>query len=347
VAHPYLPAERCWHWQSEDIIVDAFAQTPSMVTSPMALYDTVHHLGARRGANRVYVTVHNKGPFTVTNVRVRAYFAAASAGLPAFPAGLVADPFSFSPGAASPWAAVGPAFDISRVEPGTTRLAYWELTIPASAPRHSCLLAFATSAEDPFDSAGISNPDQLVVQNRKVTLKNLDLDAMPSTGPGSESEGGGSYPAGSTGPRLLQIHGGDRQGQLCRIVVYGGTVPEDAVIVVAVEKEVRRMFRVPDAKVSARARKLRDAFAAVRDRPGELAPFDARALIVRDVHAGEVLPLGTVVGAQGKPIGLAVWMHSRKWDPDETYTFDIVQMIGPQVAGGYTIRLTNLKKLLG
>ncbi len=27
------------------------------------------HLGERRGANRIYVTLHNKGPFAVTNAR--------------------------------------------------------------------------------------------------------------------------------------------------------------------------------------------------------------------------------------------------------------------------------------
>jgi hypothetical protein len=290
--------------------------------------------------------VQNKGPFAVTNVRVRAYFAAAAAGLPVFPAGLVADPFTFSPGASSPWTAVGPAFNIARVEPGTTRLAYWELTIPASAPRHSCLLAFATSAEDPFDSGGISNPDQLVVQNRKVTLKNLDLDAMPTAGSGSGSGGGGSYPAGSTGPRLVQLHSGDRRGQLCRVAVHCGNVPDDAVIVVAIAKEARRKFRVEDVKLSPRARKLRAEFAAVRDHPRELAQLDVTDLIVRDARAREAVPVGETVVVRGQPVSLAVWMHSRKWDADETYTFDILQTIGRQVAGGYTVRLTSLERLL-
>ncbi len=34
-------------------------------------------------------------------------------------------------------------------------------------------------------------------------------------------------------------------------------------------------------------------------------------------------------------------MHSRKWNREETYTFDIIQVNGRQIVGGYTVRLAD------
>jgi hypothetical protein len=125
--HPYVAGEFCYHWQSQDIVVDSTTQTPALVTSPMELYDKVVHVGAQRGANRVYVMVHNKGPFAVTSVEVRAFFAPASMGLPPFPAGLLANPFGWNPVGASVWMPVSMTFfPIARIEPGNDATRFME-----------------------------------------------------------------------------------------------------------------------------------------------------------------------------------------------------------------------------
>src|SRR4030095_8856543 len=140
---------------------------------------------------------HNKVPLAVTDVEVRAFFAPPSMGRPPFPAGLLANPFGWNPVGTSVWKPVSmTSFPIGRIEPGTTRLASWNFTISATAPRHSCLLAFVTSTQDPFDTGGLILPDDLVVNNRKVALRNLDLDAAPGSGAGRGNAVGHSLPSG-------------------------------------------------------------------------------------------------------------------------------------------------------
>ena len=358
VPHPYIRGELCWHWQSEDIIVDPSIQTPSVVTTPTELYDKIVHLGARRGANRVYVTVHNKGPFAVTGVLIRAFFAGAVGGiLPEFPPGMLADPFSWNPrpGTTSPWNPVSTAaFPIGPIEPGTTRLAYWEFGILPDAERHSCIMAFATSEEDPFSSGGITDPDQLVVQNRKVTLKNLDLDVMPlppggGGGDDSGSTGGDSRlsPEGSTAPRELMMHGRDESGRLFNAVITCGNMPADAVIVVAVDKENRKELQVEEVKLSENASAVKQEFAKFPNHPKDLYRYDLKNLIVCDAASGEKIPIGDVVIRKGKPMGLVIWVHSWKWDQNERYSFDIVQMGENKAAGGFTVRIVDPKSSEG
>jgi len=345
VPHPYIRGELCWHWQSEDIIVDPARQTPSVVTTPTDLYDKVVHLGGRRGANRVYVTVHNKGPFAVTGVRVRAFFAGAAGGLPAFPPGMLANPFSWSPGTGtSAWNPVGmAAFPIGRIEPGTTRLAYWEFVIPPGASRHSCIMAFATSVEDPFSSGGITDPDQLVIQNRKVTLKNLDLDAMPSPGGGSRPPA----PPDSTAPRELAMHGRDESGRLFCPMIICGNMPAGAVIVVAVDREHRRNLEAGETKLTQNARIVKKIFARFKDHPPELQQYDLENLIVRNAGPGEKIPVGDIIIRKGKPLGLVVWVHARRWDHNERYSYDVVQMDEDKAAGGFTVRIVDPERAEG
>lgn len=348
VPHPYLSGELCWHWQSEDIIVDpAPFQSTGLLDSPTQLARNVVHLGGRRGANRAYVTVHNKGPFAVTNVRVRAFFAPASAGLPPFPSGLLGNPFTWTPGpgVSSGWNPVGSAFSIARIEAGTTRMARWEFVIPASAPRHSCLLAFVTSDEDPFAAAGISNPDLLVVNNRKVTLKNLDLDAMPGTGgAGGSGTGGGSTPPGFTQPVEIWMHAGQREkgyGQ----AAFCGRLPNDAVVVLALHKKSAEAFRRTESKLSANARRAAEKFRQFKKFPKEYDQFDLVHPIVVDAGHTALSILGETPIAPGQPIRVALWVHSRRWSSERTYTVDFVQLQGSTPMGGYTLTLANPEML--
>jgi photosystem II stability/assembly factor-like uncharacterized protein len=338
VAHPYIAGELCHHWQSEDIVVDSVMQTPALVTSAMDLYDKVVHLGAQRGPNRVYLTVHNKGPFAVTGASARLFFAPASMGLPPFPSGLLADPFGWNPAGASDWTPVSlTAFSIGRIEPGSTRLASWNFTVPMTAPRHSCLLAFVTSAEDPFATGGISSPDDLVVNNRKVALRNLDLEAMPGGGSGGDTGGGGSpLPAGFVA-RELRMYGHD----WARAAVLCADVPDDALFIVAVDRAARKSFIADEPKLSRRAEKMRGVLARACAR--ELPSYDFDKAIVREAKAGAEVVIGRTRLKRDRPVALFVAMHSAKWDRARTYAFDVVQEAGEKIVGGYTVRIADLR----
>lgn len=339
VAHPYLAGEWCFHWQSPDIIVDSTHQTPAVVTSPIDLADHVDHDGAHRGSNRIYVTVHNKGPFAVTNVRVRVYFAAASGGLPPFPAGLLGNPFTWTPGGPVAWNPVGAAFTIGEIPPGTTRLAHFDdFMIPMSAERHSCLMTFVTSDEDPFAAGGVTDPDTLVVQNRKVALKNLDLDAIPGSGGPASPSALTISPDGATQPHEIQLHTSDVQGGLQRVMIVCGKVPDGAVIVAAIDRKSRKTARVGEVKLSRNAQKVRDAFRKL-DMRKLLPAYDNDNLIVLEVRSRQAVPLAELVIRPGEPARVVVWMQANKWDAEESYGFDLVQLHGKSVKGGVSIRL--------
>lgn len=335
VPHPYIAGEFVRHWQSVDIVVDPLTQTPSLVTSPMELYDNVVHLGGRRGANRVYVTLHNKGPFAVTSARVRVFFAPASMGLAPLPAGLLADPFGWNPAGASVWTPISIfAANVGRIEPGTTRLASWHFTIPMSAPQHSCLLAFITSAEDPFATGGITNPDELVVNNRKVALRNLDLEAMPGSEGIGGVDGGSGLPAGFVARELL-MHG----SETAQAVLVASNLPDDAIVVAFAPKT----FRVEETKIPKRAEKAKDAL--LKECRDSLRGYDAGRPIVREVKRGAEILLGETNLERGKPARLFVAVHSAKWDREQLYTFDVMQVSGGHIAGGYTVQLADLSRM--
>jgi hypothetical protein len=349
--HPYYQGHLCWHWQSPDIIVDSTVTSASPPTDPLKLYDEVTHVGARREQNnRVYVQFHNKGPFTVLNARVRVFFASASAGLPPLPAKLLEDPFSWTPGATDDWNHVGPTVIVGNMGPGTTRMAAWtKFVIPANAAQHSCMLAFVTSDNDHFEAAGITDPDELVIMNRKVALKNLDLDGPDY--PDSTALNDGSQPAmkssamsfskaGFTPFRQVRLHSG-RADAWYQPGIHCANLPEDAVILIANNSGVKT--RTPAQQTSAQAKAAIDAFKRIRDLPHELAGFD-----LENMHAHSIRPQSTVtfpelfVGHR-KPVDVAVWIWSRKWDPETVYAYDILQHQGQNVIGGFTVHLEGMR----
>jgi hypothetical protein len=345
VAHPYVSGAQCWHWQSPDIVVDYSNQTAAIVTDPLTLIDNVVHLGARRGVNRVYVNVHNKGPFAVTNVQVRAFFAPAAGGLPPFPAGLLTNPFTWMPGGVVAWNPVGASFPISRIEPGTTRVAYWEFTIPVSASSHSCLMAFTTSSEDAFNPAGITDPDLLVISNRKVALRNLDLDEMPGTGgPGGESSIGGTpAPPGSTSPRELLFNANGRKQQKFVIKLVTKNLPKNAVIISMPDKRTKKIFRPLKTGKNEYAERLTALFRSFKKHAYDTKKYSLADLIMAPVFGKEELLLGEGKLNSEVPAGFIFWVWSDQWQLDQVYMYDILQLDGQQVTGGFSTEIVNGK----
>ncbi len=178
VPHPFDPVNLAWWWQSEDITVDAPPfQTTTPVGDHVSIANLVAHRNAKRGStNRFYVQVHNRGAFKATNVRVRAFFANASAGLPNLPGDFWTGlkPFDADPSAMF-WTPIGSKQTVAELEPGETTVLVWNWTVPMSAAGHSCLLALATCTEDPLSAMGVLDVGQVIVDHNNVTLKNLTV----------------------------------------------------------------------------------------------------------------------------------------------------------------------------
>ena len=175
IAHPFTGGV-VWWWMSEDVKVDAPPfQTPMPVTDPIDLANLVQHRSPRRGmTNRFYAQVHNRGPFTATSVRLRAFFANASLGLPNLPGDfwLGLKPFDADPSAVD-WTPIGPTQPAGDLRPGETALVRWDWIVPLGAAGHSCLLVLATCVEDPLGALGVFDVGTLVTGQNNVVLKNL------------------------------------------------------------------------------------------------------------------------------------------------------------------------------
>lgn len=342
VDHPFVEGSQCWHWQSPDIIADHIFQTPKIAKDPLVLAQRVEHTGAQRGANRIYVRVHNKGPFRVTNVQVRAFFAPASAGLPDFPEGMIKNPFNFVPSADSEWNPVGNSFPIESIEPGTTRLAYWEFVIPESAPAHSCIMAFTTSSEDSFSEKEGVNPDSLVINNRRVALRNLDLDAIPGTTDlsGETEIGGTKIMPGASWPKIISFNGNTSKKQRCSITITTAKLPEDAYFIVLPEHNAGNSFRSSKVNDTASTEKIKKAFLNSKDHGLDSELYRMNDLIVYPVSHRELV-LGEAMLSKTNSMRMAIWIWSKKWNKDMQYSYDVLQWNGKRIVGGYSVEMIN------
>jgi hypothetical protein len=171
--NPNDPADQVYWWESPDLKVDV---TPYY--TPDALFDGVefdeleHQDPKRDEVNRIYLQVHNRGWENATAVRVRAFLADASAGLPALPNALVAPDFNLT--STANWTPIGPAQTIAVLEPNRPAIVSWDYTVPHAAATHSCLLAVVSSAEDPMANPETS-VDLLIAGEKRVCLKNLHV----------------------------------------------------------------------------------------------------------------------------------------------------------------------------
>lgn len=161
-------------WMSPDIKVQSSFYAPDAVFDGVEFDTEVVHQDAVRGAvNRFYLQVHNRGWQNATNVRVRAFFADASAGLPALP-GDFWTAFPASDPSGSAWKPIGPARTIATLEPNRPVVVSWDWTVPTGAATHSCLLAVSTCNEDPI-STTVLDPAALIPNEKRVGLKNLQV----------------------------------------------------------------------------------------------------------------------------------------------------------------------------
>ena len=174
-----------YYWMCADIKVDALEGTVPAYQMPVAAVDYVayeaalQHRNAQRGrVNRVYVQVHNRGIQPGAGVKVRLYFADASAGLPPLPPNF----WTAFPPSAGGWTAILPDKTISSLSNTIPTVLEWDWNTPATAADHSCLLVVVDSPADPIPAVNkIFNADLLVPLEKRVGLKNLHVvDASPA-----------------------------------------------------------------------------------------------------------------------------------------------------------------------
>lgn len=244
VADPTTVGSFVYWWESADIKVDAF---PYFAVD--ALFDGVefdHAIAenpvrndpAHPNPNLLYVQVHNRGPLPAHNVKVKALYANASAGLPVLPADFWAT-FPNNWAAPSAWSIVNAAIPfqvIPTLLPHTPKILTWKWNVPVTAADHTCMLVVISADEDPVVHSDANPNDHLVwmlVPNDKhITLRNLHVITAPAPGPA---------PAPQPITAKLDFHNPNAFPQFFDIVFDRGSLPNDARLSVLLPKLTTRM----------------------------------------------------------------------------------------------------------
>lgn len=332
--HPFLPATNVYWWQSPDVKVDApepTYQTPAPQPDYVTVESLQHRTARRNRTNRFYVQVHNRGVVKASNVKVRAFFADASAGLPALPSDFwtAGKPFTGDP-VSTAWSAVGATQTIPVLEPAEPGVVEWDWMVPGSAAQHSCLLVVTTCDEDALDGGGILDPGTLVTTRKQVALKNLHVE-NPVPGGVQEQE-----------PYTIDLNN-PRQDEAGFDVVFDwGSLPVEARIFLAVERlswderDPLESLETGDG-VEWADEPPREVFReAVEDECGNERRFDMdRLLEVRWPERGRARLRGLSI-PPGARRGLAFVVELPEGAEREESRFDVLQVGGKRIVGGST-----------
>jgi hypothetical protein len=256
-------AGKVYWWSSPDIRVDvpsldppantiANADNVEMQTCPIEMSacppGTIwDNHPVRNQLARVYTQVSNQGIDPVTNVRVIALFADATAGLPLLPSDFWTTTFpagSTSCGpltAGSGWHLADPAHPcktIAVVNPIYPETVSFDWQVPAGEAEHTCMLVIVESTDDPVETSIRASNERrlwvLVPNSRHIANRNLHVvDAGSSPSGGSGVSGMGlPWPADSRGPIILSISqsGMPPNGQV-GLLLPSGVKPEGADLV--------------------------------------------------------------------------------------------------------------------
>ncbi|MFF0753037.1 glycosyl hydrolase [Streptomyces sp. NPDC004267] len=332
VADPFDPAPTpgtMWWWQSPDIVVDAPEpnyQTPSAVDDYVALTTIAHRTARRARVNRFYVQVHNRGVNAATNVRVRAFLADASAGLPALPADFWSNgkPFAADP-LATAYTPLGPTRTFARLGPAEPGVAEWDFLIPATAAEHSCVLAVATCDEDPVQAAEVFDVGTLVTTRKHATLKNLQVeDAVP----------GGVTPSKAF---VVMLNNPRSTPQPYTVRFDWANLPEGTRLYIAFEKLGNAQGPQPGHGVDPLQNPEQILPADFTDRNGQIRKFDfARSYVMKpDEHRKNELK-GVHIDPDRGSRGLAVNVRLPESVAERPVQFNVLQEFQGDLQGGST-----------
>jgi len=333
--HPFDPSVWEGHWKSQDIKVDAPEpnfQTTNAVDN-FVDFATLQHRTARRGRNnRFYVQVHNRGVNVAHNVRVRAFFAPTSPGLPPLPADFWTGgrPFSGTPSGPN-WTPIGATISLGDLEPGEPGIAQWEWMIPLSAPQHSCLLAVATCAEDSITGVGELNPDLLVLNSKHVTLKNLVVEnAVAGTAMEPQQA------------MTTEIHPQSREDKIATLQILWGKLPPGTKLFLAFCYGPDQTPVIDGARAEWKARgiEVSDACAklfpsAIPDACGHPRKLDRKRVLVATRDKRRATPIPGIRFHDGEPVRMSINLVLPK-DAKGTFEFDLVRVTSGTISGGVT-----------
>lgn len=335
--HPFT-GNWAGHWQSEDVKVDGPEpgfQTPSPINNYVDFASLQHRTTRRNTTNRFYVQVHNRGVNIAHGVQVRAFFAPTSPGLPPLPADFwtAGRPFTGTPSGPN-WTPIGATINLGDLEPGEPGVAEWDWFVPNSAPKHSCILALATCTEDPITGVGTLNPDQLVLNSKHVTLKNLNVqDVVSGTEPPPEQAINTELHASSREDRIgfLRFQWGSLH-RSSRVLLAFAHGPDDDPVIDFSSDELKRLgIDVSDGSAEAFPE-------TVFDECGRSVPIDRKRVLVLNPGEGESLDLPGIRLTPGRPVRMSMNFVLPK-EAKGDYFFDLVRVSGKKVLGGVTYQL--------
>jgi photosystem II stability/assembly factor-like uncharacterized protein len=318
-------------WDSPDVKVDApqpTFQTSSRIDDYVSFEAALVHRTALAGTlNRVYVQVHNRGSDRATNVQVRAFFAPASAGLPALPADFWCSgkPFVGTPSGAV-WSPIGPILTIAALEPAKPGVVEWDWYVPSSAARHTCILVVTTCNEDPLNGAGIFDVGQLVPGRKQVALKNLQVI-------------GGA--AGLALPLIARLYNPQPEDVIADVLIQTGSLPSSARVWAVLDEG-----DVGDAIRPARGRAAESATgafpASVDAGCGARRQLDrGRVYLLRRMDPGTHVIASGVVLPAGSWRAIALHVELPAQASRDAVQFDVIQRVGQRIVGGNTYLLVG------
>jgi len=188
IPDPTIVGAFIYWWQSPDIKVDAYPYFPvdalfdGVEFDVATAEDVIRNDATHPNANRLYVQVHNRGPLPAHNVKVKALWADASAGLPLLPSDFWSSFPNDWTATGSGWNTVDPLTPFQSIPvllPNTPKVLRWDWNVPPSAAEHTCMLAIVSADDDPVMRSDAVLADRqlwnLVPNDKHVGLRNLHV----------------------------------------------------------------------------------------------------------------------------------------------------------------------------
>jgi photosystem II stability/assembly factor-like uncharacterized protein len=336
--NPNDVADQVFWWESPDIKVDTTPYyTPDLVFDGVEFDELLDQDPKRTQVNRFYLQLHNRGWQNATNVRVRAFLADASAGLPPLPNALTPPDFNLT--STVNWTPIGPAQSVAVLEPNRPVIVSWDFTVLSSAATHSCLLAVISSAEDPMANPE-TNVDLLINSEKRVCLKNLHV----INGPTPQQQ-----------MTRIKFHNARDRDDLMDIVVSPVEFSEGTIGLLLPPLTFADPRTAFDG-VQVYALREGENIGALYVRPGDKADPNC-ALALQQVDRTRLYEFsstavsalrGIRIARGGALQGIFTLKGSKRVPTGQTQQFSVIQMQGGAIVGGstYVLRLNRARKLL-
>ena len=331
-------ADQVFWWESPDIKVDTTPYyTLDLVFDGVEFDELLDQDPKRTQVNRFYLQLHNRGWQNGTNMRVRAFFADASAGLPALPNALTPPDFNLT--STANWTPIGPAQTVAVLEPNRPVIVSWDYTVPNTAATHSCLLAVISASEDPMTNTE-TNVDLLINSEKRVCLKNLHVI---------------NGPAPQQTMTTMKFHNTRDRDDLIDIVISPVEFSEGTIGLLLPPLSFADVGRALDG-VEIDPLREGENIGQFYVRPGDKADVDWASVLQQvdrtrlyEFSSTKVSSLRGIRLARGASLaGIFTLKGSKRVPTGQTQQFSVIQLQGGNIVGGstYQLRLNRARKLL-